>query len=160
MKVLSKIRENHGFTLVEVMVAVGVLSVIALAFLPSFGTSLKRKSLDQSLENTRDAISTARNKALTQISNPAEANPYKYSGVRFTYNSSKYEFFRSKEANKDICKNLESSPDVVIDSSRTLPNNVVAKIPQAQSPTCFFFEFGSGNPFVTKGDGSCVQCAN
>lgn len=160
MKRTSQFKANYGFTLVEAMVTVGVLSVIALAFLPSFGTSIRRKALSQSLENARDAISTARNKALTQISNPGEENPYRYSGVRFVYNSSRYEFFRSKEANKDVCRDLESHPNVVIDSSKNFPNNVVAKIPSSQSPTCFFFEFGSGNTFVSKGDGSCVPCAN
>ncbi|MBU1970574.1 type II secretion system GspH family protein, partial [Patescibacteria group bacterium] len=53
-----------GFTLVEVLAAVGVLAVGSLAFLPAFTNANKERNLQQSVENARDALANARNRAL------------------------------------------------------------------------------------------------
>lgn len=139
---------NRGFTLVEVLVAVGVLAVGSLAFLPSFSGANKEKALAQSVENAKDAIATARNRALTNVGNPGSAGSYNYSGVKFTAGSSGYEIFRSTVADVSTCTNIPASDS---DGQRTLLNGVQSRIPLAESPTCFFFEFGSGDAYVTKG---------
>ncbi len=148
---MIKVSTNNkvrGFTLVEVLVAVGALAVGSLAFLPSFSASNKEKNLTQSVENAKDAIATARNRALAEVGNPEASNPYRYSGVKFTAGSSTYELFRSKIADVGTCDTLSG---VARDGIKTLLGNVVAKIPSGESPTCIFFEFGSGDAYVTKG---------
>ncbi len=145
---------NRGFTLVEVLVAVGVLAVGSLAFLPSFSGANKEKALAQSVENAKDAIATARNRALTNVGNPGSAGSYNYSGVKFTAGSSDYEIFRSTTADVSTCTSLPASGISVLDSQGTLLNGVQSRIPSGESPTCFFFEFGSGDAYVTKGTAS------
>ena len=83
---------KKGFTLVEVLVAVGVMSVASFAFLPSFTGSLNEKKLQQSIDAVRDATATARNRALTEVGNPgaSDATKYKYAGVKFENGSGKY----------------------------------------------------------------------
>lgn len=149
-----------GFSMVEVLVAVGVLAIGFLAFLPSYSFVIKRKSLDQSVEDVKDIISTVRSTAVMQSESGGGVEIYRYTGLRFTRNSSTYEAFRSMEANKDVCKNLGSRNDVIIDYVRNMPDLVVAKMLEVDNPTCFFFEYGTGNVFVTKGESACVSCSN
>jgi len=148
---------KSGFTLVEVLIAVGVLAVGSLAFLPSFTGANKQKALAQAVENAKDAIATARNRALTETYNPGEGNPLKYAGVRFTYDNGTYELFRSDVASAAVCQN-KASTNYVPDSTKTLPGDVRAKITQPESPTCMFFEFGTGNAYTTKGSTPCASC--
>lgn len=150
-------KADWGFTLVEVLVAVGVLAVGSLAFLPSFTGANKQKALAQAVENAKDAIATARNRALTETYNPGEGNPLKYAGVRFTYDSGTYELFRSDVASANVCQGLMST-NFALDATKTLPGDVRAKVPLAESPTCVFFEFGTGNAYTTKGASSCDSC--
>lgn len=152
MKAIITKFNNSGFTLVEVLVAVGVLSVVSVAFIPSFSNSNREKNLQQNSETVRDALATARNKALTQVGNPglADANKYKYSAVKFVEDSSTVTYFRSIAADSNTCYNLPSG-QVEIDSTKTLSNDVVARIASAETPTCIFFEFGTGNALASKG---------
>jgi len=148
--------KDFGFTLVEVLVAVGVLAVGSFAFLPSFTGANKQKALAQAVENTKDAIATARNRALTETGNPGDASTFKYSGVKFTDGSSAYTLFRSNIATPGVCNNLasESGANVVVDSTKNLPGGVVSKLSTSspdENPTCMFFEFGTGNAYTTKG---------
>lgn len=148
-------KAEFGFTLVEILVAVGVLAVGSLAFLPSFSGASKQKSLAQSVENAKDAVATARNRALTEVGNPGldpgSADSYKYSGAKFTDGSSTYQLFRSTTADVTTCTNVPTSGVSVLDGQRTLLTTVEPKLPTGESPTCFFFEFGSGDAYVTKG---------
>lgn len=144
-------KSNLGFTLIEVLIAVGVLAVGTLAFLPSFSGANKQKNLAQSVENAKDAIATARTRALTETGNPGESNPYEYSGIRFTENSQTYEVFRSKVADVTTCINIPTVGTSVSDGVRTFPGGVVARIAPIDSPTCMFFKFGTGEAYIAKG---------
>lgn len=148
---------KSGFTLVEVLVAVGVLAVGSLAFLPSFTGANRQKALAQAVENAKDAVATARNRALTETFNPGDTNPLRYAGVRFRYDSGTYELFRSDTATAGVCQNLAST-NFVIDATKTLPGDVKAKISSSDSPMCMFFEFGTGNAYTTKGISDCASC--
>lgn len=155
MKAIITKFNNSGFTLVEVLVAVGVLSVVSVAFIPSFSNSNREKNLQQNSETVRDALATARNKALTQVGNPglADASKFKYSAVKFEEDSSVVTYFRSTTADSDTCNHLNTLPSsqVEIDSTKTLSNDVVARIASTETPTCIFFEFGTGNALASKG---------
>ena len=153
--------KNKGFTLVEVLVAVGALSVASFAFLPSFTNSLREKNLQQSLEAAKDAAVTARNRALTETGSPGETDTekYKYSGVRFVRDSGEYEAFRSISADSATCANLPAD-SVAIDSVKILPGGVVARLAAGDNPTCVFFEYKTGNSVTTKGSSDAVSCTN
>lgn len=156
-------KSRLGFTLVEVLVAVGVMVVGLLAFLPSFRGANEQKSLTQAVENAKDALATARNRALTETVNPGGTSPYVYSGVKFVAGSSSYTLFRSDKATPEVCNALSSEPsaNVVVDSVKSLPGGVVARIPTLnpdEDPTCIFFEFGTGNSYTTKGASSRASC--
>lgn len=153
-------KNSAGFTLVEILVAVGVLAVGTLAFLPSFSGANKQKALTQSVENAKDAVVTARNRALTETGNPEEVNAYKYSGVRFTKDSGEYKVFRSNTATADVCANLVSGVgiNVMVDANKTLPGGVVARLAAADNPVCMFFEYGTGDACETKGSVGCSIC--
>ena len=154
-------KADWGFTLVEVLVAVGVLAVGSLAFLPSFTRSSKQKSLAQAVENAKDAIATARNRALTETGNSGGSGSFRYSGVKFTRNSSNYILFRSNLADVSSCQSIQASTNTVAlksDGEKSLPGEVQAKITSAESPTCMFFEFGTGNAYTTKGSAPCASC--
>ena len=152
---------NHGFTLVEVLVAVGVIAVASVAFIPSFTGSVKNKALQQSVAVARDAISNTRNRALTQTGMDVSSN-YTNAGVKATRGSGELQIFRTSERNKDnlddVCKNLTTNTTVVIDSVVKLPGNVVARVSAADDPTCIFFEYGTGDGYITKGSQECVRC--
>ncbi len=150
-----------GFTLVEVLVAVGVLTVGSLAFLPSFTGANKQKTLTQAVENAKDAMATARNRALTETGNPVGTDTYKFSGVKFTRGSDKYILFRSNLADVSTCQTVQpmtNDTSIKSDSERQLPGGVQAKMRPEESPTCVFFEFGTGNAYTTKGSDSCKSC--
>lgn len=152
---------KSGFTLVEVLVAVGVLAVGSLAFLPSFTGSSRQKNLTQAVENAKDAIATARNRALTETGNPGDVGSFNYSGVKFTRGSDKYIVFRSALADVATCQAVQAStstPSLRSDGEKQLPGGVQARMPSAESPTCIFFEFGTGNAYTTKGANPCASC--
>ena len=156
-KVFASIK---GFTLVEVLIAVGVMSVASFAFLPSFTGSLNDKKLQQAVDAVRDATATVGNRALTEVGNPgaSDATKYKYAGVKFTRNSGEYISFRSESATSTVCNNLGSN--VVIDSTKTLPNAVIARINENDSPLCVFFAFKTAEAVTTKGLSNAVSCSN
>jgi prepilin-type N-terminal cleavage/methylation domain-containing protein len=157
---------NRGFTLVEVLIAVGVLTVASFAFMPSFTSSLNDKKLQQSIDAVRDATATARNRALTEVGSPGadETQKYKYSGVRFENNSPIYTQFRTVAATKEVCANPAGFPAIaVVDSAKTLPSGIVARIqttPVNESPTCVFFEFKTAETVTTKGPNDAVMCTD
>ena len=152
---------KSGFTLVEVLVAVGVLAVGSLAFLPSFTGANKQKALAQAVENAKDAIATARNRALTETGNPGDADTYKYSGVKFTGGSDRYIVFRSTLADAPTCGAVQAGTNTFSlrsDGEKVLPGGVQARMSLTESPTCMFFEFGTGNAYTTKGGDPCKSC--
>lgn len=168
MKSKDILNKQNGFTLVEVLVAVGILSATSLAFLPSFSKANREKNLKQNSENVRDAITTSRNRALTEVNNPGAGAKYSYSGIKFTNGSDSYVLFRSSAATTEVCNNLPSATTVV-DSTRKLSNEVKARVNTVvnvatgtinESPTCIFFEFGTGNAYVTKGPYDAVNPGN
>ncbi|MFA5776404.1 MAG: type II secretion system protein [Patescibacteria group bacterium] len=160
---------NKGFTLVEVLVAVGVLATASVAFLPSYTNSLNEKKLQQSVDAVKDATATARNRALAEVGGPgaSDAVKYKYSGVKFENGSGTYYQFRSDIATPGACGGTGEVPgeppasaNVVVDSTKTLPNEVVARIASADSPLCVFFAFKTAEAVATRRSSNAVTCSN
>lgn len=153
---------KNGFTLVEVLIAVGVMSVASFAFLPSFTGSLNEKKLQQATETVRDATATVRNRALTEVGNPGvgDASKYKYAGIRFVDKSSDYLSFRSESATQAVCADPRTAPNTVVDSTKTLPNGVVVRISSGESPSCVFFVFKTAEAITIKGLSNAVSCSN
>jgi|GEM_PF-6633800 prepilin-type N-terminal cleavage/methylation domain-containing protein len=156
---------NKGFTLVEVLIAVGVLSVASAAFLPSFSGALNEKKIQQSADAVRDALATTRTRALTEVGNPgaAETSLYKYAGVKFDNGSGTYYQFRSAAATPAVCGGAGAPPagtNVVVDATKTLPSGVVARINAAGSPLCVFFAFKTAEAVTTKGADAAVACSD
>ena len=152
---------KKGFTLVELLVAVGVVSVASLSLIPSFTTRNKEKALQEAFLKAKDVLGTVQNKAMTEVGSPgaADAVKYKYSGVKFVRNSGNYVVFRSTEASSDVCQNMSSAKSVQ-DASSALPSSAVAKIASPDNPLCVFFEYKTGNAFTTKGASGVINCTN
>lgn len=57
------VKQNQGFTLIELMVTVAVLAIIVMAAAPSFGDMMERQQLNSSTQNLVGILSQARAQA-------------------------------------------------------------------------------------------------
>lgn len=152
--------QTSGFTIIEVLVAVGVLAVGSLAFLPSFTGASKQKALIENVENAKDILATVRTSCLVYVGNPDGSDKYSYSGVKYTHASSDVFMFRSTVADTSICEDVSGSEGTtgststgsyLVDAKKVLSNGVVSKIPAGESPKCIFFKYGTCDSYVTSG---------
>jgi prepilin-type N-terminal cleavage/methylation domain-containing protein len=158
MKKQKIVFNSSGFTLIEVLVAVGVLTVASLAFLPSYTKSFEGKKLQSASDVVRDATASARNRALTQAGGGQDdAMGYKYSVVKVENNSRDILLFRSTDLDVATC----NSP-AVIDSTIKLPEGTKATTSSTESPTCIFFAYKTGDCWSTKGTNptNVTPCSN
>lgn len=59
-------QKMKGFTLIELMVTIGVLAIIATIAAPSFGTMLTNQNLNRSAQELVGTLNTARSKAIVE----------------------------------------------------------------------------------------------
>ena len=57
------VKQNQGFTLIELMVTIAVLAIIVMAAAPSFGDMMERQQLNSSTQNLVGILSQARAQA-------------------------------------------------------------------------------------------------
>lgn len=80
MNLLKKIKQNQGFTLIELMLAIGFLGVLTVIALPNLSQFVQTQKLKSQAEIISSTFSVARSEALSRLSNvnvcwnPANAN--------------------------------------------------------------------------------------
>ena len=74
---------SKGFTLVELMIVVGILAIVSGIMIPSFSTYTRNQTLKQAQENLKSDLRSAQNKALTGTGSDTliNGNPVLYLAV-------------------------------------------------------------------------------
>ena len=62
---MQQIKINHGFTLIELMVTIGVMAIIATMAAPSFGNLIAEKRLESDTRELALILGDARGQAAT-----------------------------------------------------------------------------------------------
>jgi prepilin-type N-terminal cleavage/methylation domain-containing protein len=62
---MRKSARNFGFTLFELLIVVGIITLLSAFALPGLGNYLKKQNLSQSLDQLKSDLRNAQNKALT-----------------------------------------------------------------------------------------------
>ncbi len=152
---------NKGFTLLEVIIAMSIISIVMSASLSSFSNRSKELNLQEAYNAAKDSLRTAQNKAQAEVGSPGAGadQKYKYAGVRFVKDSGEYISFRSSDLSDSVCGTLDATKTVQ-DSVSTLPYSMVAKMDSTETPTCIFFEYPTGNTYVSKGSFGVNPCSN
>jgi len=124
--------KSQGFTLIEILIVVSVVTMITGAFLPSFSNYIKTQSLMQAKEQVKSDIRNVQNRALAgsvseeTLGTPAEK--INYWGVQFKNGSGTYDYFTSVDAEACPPSKMSSkgiSPALVGGSLLYLPNGNV-----------------------------------
>lgn len=117
---LPRSKGHLGFTLIELMIVVVIISIIAVSILPSFATYIRNQNLRQAQEQLRSDLRTAQNKALSGTLSDATVPGgalMQFWGVQFTINSGSYPYFIS--AVDDACPLLTTPMKEFLDCRRT-----------------------------------------
>ena len=61
-----KIQKNKGFTLIELMIAVSILSIIMMVGVPSFSSSINKNSVAATVNDIQTSLNQARSEAVTR----------------------------------------------------------------------------------------------
>ncbi|EKE00451.1 MAG: hypothetical protein ACD_22C00018G0001, partial [uncultured bacterium] len=91
-----------AFTLIELMIVVGIIAILTSIMIPSFNFYIANQNLKQAQEQIKNDLRTVQNKALTGALS-ADASAPLYWGVKFTDNSTKYTYFTSHTADASGC---------------------------------------------------------
>lgn len=86
---------NSGFTLIELIVAVAIITSLAALAVPGLGSYLTGQNLTQSLEQVKSDLRTAQNNALTGTLASEDVG---YWGVDFELGNSLYEYVTYDES--------------------------------------------------------------
>ncbi len=128
-----------GFTLVELMLVVGIIAIVTGALIPSFSGYIKTQNLKQAQENVRSELRSAQNRALTgSLSDTyVGSDRVKYWVFYTTANSSSYSFYTSAQNTSCNPANFSAAH-----STQTLTNGITFNISAAK---CIFFDMSDGS---------------
>jgi prepilin-type N-terminal cleavage/methylation domain-containing protein len=125
---------RNGFTLVEVIIVVSIISLLTAGLIPSFSNYTKSQTLKQAQEQIVSDLANVQNRALAGEQGAGVTNT-KYWGLRFVDGSSTYQYFAHTTA---TCPS--SAPN--IQRSQTLTGDVEVDIP---ANGCVFFSTANGD---------------
>jgi prepilin-type N-terminal cleavage/methylation domain-containing protein len=142
--------KQKGFTLLELMVVVGIIAVLSGFAIPNFNSYINNQNLRQSQDQVKNDIRSVQNQALTG-SMMSSATGLKYWGIKFVTNSSNYSVFLpgSGQTLPQACLNPPSTYNV---SSSLFAGSVVRSLGHASgtaTPMCLFISFDNGNVSLT-----------
>lgn len=122
-----------AFTLLELMITVGIIAIMTGALIPSFSIYLKNQNVKQAQEQIKSDLRTAQNKALTGTASDTGAV---YWGIYFQANQSNYTFFTSTV--NDTCPPAMTNTT----TSDTIYGSVITK---NAGNECAFFSLANGD---------------
>jgi prepilin-type N-terminal cleavage/methylation domain-containing protein len=150
-----KLSAQFGFTLIELMVVIGLVAILSGAILPNFSTYINNQNRKQAQEQVKSDLRTIQNRALTGVGYTSTDTHW---GIYFGVGSSTYSFLKIVGPIKDASTCIAST-----EKSNILPaNHVIRTIPDPLNTNafCVFFSFDNGDMTWVTDDGSVkTDCA-
>ena len=136
-------KNSRGFTIIELLVTMSIITIIAGGIIPTFSSYIKNQNLKQAQEQLKSDLRTVQNRALTgALSNEdipnGSGNLVKYWGVLFPSESgaSMSVFVSTNETCNIAMSNVEKQNDF------NLPNDVMYFV---DNSGCIFFNMKNGD---------------
>lgn len=111
---------SSGFTLVEVIIVVSIISLLTAGLIPSFSNYTNRQTLNQAQEQIVSDLANVQNRALAGEQGEGVTGTTKYWGIRLTDGSLTYEVVANSSNNCTTAvlqRNEKLNGDLVIDVS-------------------------------------------
>lgn len=145
----------RGFTLIELMIAVSIITIVSAATIPSFNAFITNQNLKQAQEQVKNGIRDAQNKA---ISGNGAGGSYTYWYIKFVDGYKSYSIGKTTSASPDAT--ACSTPATVDEISPALQGGSTLAI--TSSPFCVFYKMGSAEEVGVGGvsDTAVVKLAN
>ena len=135
----------RGFTLVELLVVVGIITIITGATIPAFSVYLKNQNLTQAKSQLKSDLRSVQNRALTGVhfDQKVNGNDVKFWGFRISKSSlTGYSYFIS-----DVDTNCTAVPaqqaGLSLPGTLSLPQGVTFVLPP-NTDLCLFFSMSDG----------------
>lgn len=143
---------NKGFTLVELMIVVGILAIVSGIMIPSFSTYTRNQTLKQAQENLKSDLRSAQNKALTGTGSDTliNGNPVLYWAIYFTDATGSDTTYRFYLTTSGSCTaGVELQQTVNFPASISIKSTLRGAPPGVSSPGyhCLLFSLEDGSVF-------------
>ncbi|GIW69670.1 MAG: hypothetical protein KatS3mg101_0417 [Patescibacteria group bacterium] len=136
---------RYGFTLIELMVVVGILALVSGIMIPSFSNYTRNQSLKEAQENFKSDLRSIQNMALTGMGSDRTDSAGRYArywGVSYASGAFSYSVYLLTAANcNDLSYRIESQ-------TLNLPSNITFN---TGSSGCLLFSLEDGSVYTTGG---------
>ncbi len=149
---------KSGFTLIELMISVGILTLLSAAMIPSFNSYLNNQNVTQGVEQIKSDIRNVQNKALTGAGFDKVANTTHW-GIKFSNDTQQYEWKVFSFASAITSANCSSSWASPKETSQNL-NSDVRIYGVSSTSKCIFFNFTNGDATFVNGSNVITNCSN
>lgn len=144
LHILSKLtvfKHQTGFTLVELLVVVVVITILTGIGIPAFSSYLNRQSIRQANEQVKDDLRTIQNRA---IAGTGFEEGYTFWGIYFTDEQNQYETFATDVISPTACPPSTSYENR---NSRKMVNDIRIK----NGSACVYFSMNNADAVFYKG---------
>lgn len=136
---------RNGFTLIELMVVVGILALVSGIMIPSFSNYTRNQSLKQAQENFKSDLRSIQNRALTGTGSDKTYGttpplPALYWAISYSEGASSYSVYLTHRNN--------CSTPVIESQTFNLPSNISF---YTGSSGCLLFSLEDGSVYTTGG---------
>jgi prepilin-type N-terminal cleavage/methylation domain-containing protein len=137
---MRKTALQQGFTLLELLVVVAIITVMTGALIPGFSGYVTNQNLKQAQEHVKNDMRTVQNRAMAGASadETINGNQVNYWGIRFVQGATTYDYFISDTAS---CATYPPSTNAVKGRSEKLPGKSVVR----SGTRCVFFSLRNGD---------------
>lgn len=153
-RILSSANSSAGFTLIELMISVGILTVLSAAMIPSFNSYINSQNVNQATEQIKSDMRSVQNKALTGAG--FVRNSTTHWGMKFVDGSNTYSwkiFTTADPVTSSTCNNSWSG----VETSTPFASDVALQ--GSGSPRCIFFNFTNADVTFYEGN-TPITCSS